>query len=382
MLLLRSGYFLEREIENACARLGWPVAGLDIARGKTLEPAFLAALLDASARFVPDFALTVNHLGLDQKGLLLSCFERMRLPVASWFVDSPRLILHEFSGQQNSWCALFAWDRDTVAPLRALGFESVTYLPLATDTTVFAPGRPRKSGWSVPVGFVGDSMVTTVRRLRQRLDRFPGLADKAREAAGSFAQSEERLADTFLAKTAPQLGAGLPSARERLDLEQYVTFEATRQSRLERVRALLPFGPLVAGDSGWKSLLPSTGWSHHPPLDYYADLPGFYPACAVNVNATSMQMKGAVNQRVFDIPACGGFVLTDARDQLAELFEPDRESAIYATTEELSERVRHALAHPEYRVAVTQAARQRILAQHDYTHRLTTLFKTLRRRYA
>jgi spore maturation protein CgeB len=93
-------------------------------------------------------------------------------------------------------------------------------------------------------------------------------------------------------------------------------------------------------------------------------------------------MKGALNQRVFDVPACGGFLLTDGQDQLPELFEPGREAVCYAGPEEAGDLLRHYLAHPGERDQISQAARVRILAEHDYTHRLSSMAQALRRRYA
>jgi spore maturation protein CgeB len=143
------------------------------------------------------------------------------------------------------------------------------------------------------------------------------------------------------------------------------------------VSRLLPLAPLIAGDDGWEAVYPSCGtaWKRLPPLDYYDDLPLFYPQSDVSLNATSLQMKGAVNQRVFDVPAAGGFVLTDAREQLAALFEPGREAAVYAEPGEIEALARHYLAHPAERARVSQAARERILAEHTYEHRLGKLAK-------
>ena len=263
LLLLRSGYFLEREIQSACSRLGWPLACLDLPPGPRLEPGFLTQLLEADTAFRPDFALTVNHLGLDQQGVLLQVFERLRLPLASWFVDSPRLILHEFSGQQSPWLALFTWDKDTLPQLSAQGFESVTHLPLATDSALFTPGRPAKPQWNARAAFVGDSMSTPVAKLEKKLAEIAGLLPQARSAAAGFVVSPHHLAATYLAETSPDLQALAPTPRARLDLEQYVTFEATRLSRLERVRALLPFQPLIAGDAAWKN--PAAPFRLDPP---------------------------------------------------------------------------------------------------------------------
>lgn len=385
VLLFSSGYFLEREILSACARLGWPVRTLALPGGKTGSNAFVAGLLEDVARFNPDFALTVNHMGLDQQGALLELFERMALPLASWFVDNPRLILHDFPGQQNPWCALFTWDADTVAPLAAQGFALVAHLPLATDTSLFRPdaGAPAPD-WRARVSFVGDSMAGPIAALTTRLRAYPGLLRALADHAPGFAASPLREARAFIAAE-PELSIlwqGLPSGQLRLDGEQLLTWRATQGYRLERVRGLRTFEPIIAGDAGWKTLLPPAGWRPLGPLDYYTDLPRFYPVSEVNFNATSLQMKGAVNQRVFDVPACGGFVLTDYREQLEDLFDIGREVACYREPGEIPELVRHYLGSPHERETMARAARERIGARHDYTHRLKSMLSALRRRYA
>jgi len=129
-------------------------------------------------------------------------------------------------------------------------------------------------------------------------------------------------------------------------------------------------------------MLPAGGFRFHGPLDYSLDLPGFYPRSRVNFNATSLQMKGAVNQRVFDVPACGAFLLTDHRGQMDALFEPGREVVCYREPEEIPELVQHWLDRPAEREALVAAARKRVLAEHDYTHRLKAMLKAMRRRYA
>ena len=110
-------------------------------------------------------------------------------------------------------------------------------------------------------------------------------------------------------------------------------------------------------------------------------MPDFYPLSEINFNATSQQMKGAVNQRVFDVPAAGGFVLTDAREQLAALFTPGREAAVYAEPGEIEALARHYLAHPAERERVSRAARERIAAEHTYEHRLAKLALAMKKAF-
>jgi len=82
------------------------------------------------------------------------------------------------------------------------------------------------------------------------------------------------------------------------------------------------------------------------------------------------------------VPAAGGFLLTDWREQMEELFEPGLETAAYREPGEIPDLLRHYLDTPPAREAVVSRARDRILAGHDYSDRLKLMLKTVRRRYA
>ncbi|MEF3698349.1 CgeB family protein [Desulfolutivibrio sp.] len=389
VLLVQSDYFLVAEIAAALHRLEIPTAFLplpDLARGQT---AFIEALLAAVTAFRPDFLLTVNHLGMDREGRLMDLLSELKLPLASWFVDNPHLILHDFPRQTSPWCTVFTWDQDTVASLTAMGFSNPVFLPLATDPDHFRrpcpTDRPPEPGWSTDVSFVGSSMVRQVREPLARLSDSPELIGDINDLAVHFAQEGHRSVAHFLAEARPDLLAAfqsLPDVRRRLDFELLLTWEATRQYRTRCVTAILPFTPNIVGDRGWKETLPrDPSWRLLPPVDYYRDLPRFYPWSQVNLNCTSMQMKGAINQRVFDIPACGGFVLTDRREQLQLAFFPN-ETACYDDPSEITTLVRHYLSNPSERRGISAKARKHILAKHTYRHRLETLLDVMRRIYS
>jgi spore maturation protein CgeB len=136
------------------------------------------------------------------------------------------------------------------------------------------------------------------------------------------------------------------------------------------------------GDTGWQELLSAhPGWRYHPELSYYDDLPDFYPLSDINFNCTSQQMKGAVNQRVFDVPCCNAFLLTDHRRQVEDLFEPGAEIVCYATPDDIPELVERYLADPAARARVASAARKRVLAEHTYDHRVASLMETMRKTF-
>lgn len=392
ILLLTSQYFLIGEIIGACKRLGVPHRLLQVPEAEVGQNDFVETLLAAVLEFKPDFLFTINHLGVDREGVLTDLLERLRLPLASWFVDNPHLILYLYARLVSPWTSIFTWDADNIESLKALGFSHVSYLPLGVDATRFRPPeRPAAfpglpPGWDRQVSFVGNSMV---HKVRKRIDRSripPQLVDAYPALAEGFAGSRERSVRAYLQTAHPEyLPAfdALPTNEDRLNYETLLTWQATLRYRLSCIQGILPFHPLIVGDSGWKSLLPEAenNWHYLPEMGYYDQLPSFYPCSAVNFNCTSKQMKGAVNQRVFDVPATESFLLTDYREQVESLFEPGREIVCYRSPEEARELAREYLAQPDKRRKIARAARKRILAEHCYEHRITRLIAEMRKLY-
>lgn len=388
VLCLTSKLFLVGEVTRACARLGAPCHYLETGETPLDRDAYVALIRETLAAFDPDFVLTVNHLGLDREGVLLELLEAAGIPLASWFVDSPELILPLYRPAVSRSTLLFTWDADTVEPLAARGCPHVHFLPLATDETRFCPPDAFSADhpWRARVSFVGNSMVSKTATRLALADPPPRLAAAFAAVADGFATAPERLVSEYLAASRPELFVdyrAIPTVERRLAFETAVIWECTRRDRLERIAGLLPFGPTIVGDPGWLSALPGEGrsWRRLPELAYYDELPRFYPLSDVNTNVTSAQMKGAVNQRVFDVPACGAFVLTDARRQLEALFEPGREMAVYRTGEELVELTARYLADAAARRTLAAAGRRRVLAEHTYPRRLETLFDVMRQTF-
>lgn len=382
LLLLASKYFLIGEIEGACKKLGIPYRLLMVGKDEVDGETFVKNLLREAIEFKPDCCLTLNHMGVDQEGVLMDLLARLELPLASWFVDNPHLIIHLYNKCVSPWTTLFTWDEDNLPTLRAAGFEHVRYLPLGTDPDRFRPragkGLPQ---WKARLSFVGNSMLYKVGA-RLKAGHFPAqLLRPFNQVSRSFSESEERSVAAFLANDFPAVHAdylALPDNEARLAYETAITWKATQIYRNSRVRMLLPFQPLIVGDTGWK-----VEFRHDSPkplyldaISYYDQLPVFYGLSDINFNCTSKQMKGAVNQRIFDAPAAGGFVLTDWRPQMAALFEPD-EMACYHEKEEIPELVRHYLEHPNERNKIVAKARKRVLAQHKWEDRLKTILSEM-----
>lgn len=381
VLFFNRPYFLTGEITSAMERLGLSYCSIDIGMGDTARDGFVEDLLKAVVDFRPDFALTVNHFGVDREGKLTDLLLKLKLPLASWFVDNPQLILYCYKDISPDLTAIFTYDAGNLEVMREKGFQNIFYLPLATDPRRFKPGLAGKPVWQADVSFVGNSMVDAVKKTIRESAISGSLRKDYVNLATEFGAADELSVEKFLQSSHPELLAKMesfPSDEHRLSFEALITWEATRQYRLSCVNEILPFAPLIVGDEGWHMLLKKNDWHYLSSLDYYEDLPAFYPMSKVSFNCTSRQMKGAVNQRIFDVPACGGFVLTDYREQMEELFEPGSEIISYTDVGEIPELLEKWLGDESGRRAVSVAARNKILASHTYEHRLQNLIEKMR----
>ncbi len=85
------------------------------------------------------------------------------------------------------------------------------------------------------------------------------------------------------------------------------------------------------------------------------------------------QIKG----RNFEIPGCGGFLLTDLAENLEEYYQPGIEIACFEGITDLAEKIRYYLAHEDERAAVAKAGYQRTLKDHTYAQRFSEIFKVM-----
>jgi len=377
--LIDLGYFLNREVERALAALGHTVVPIRISRGQEGEEA-VRILMEQIPLHRPDFLLTINHLGFDKAGILTAFLRSIEMPAAAWYIDNPNLVVKAFEANVSPYVAVFVWDKEYLGDVRRMGFGSATYLPLATDAGIFRPMRissAERRVHSADVGFVGNSMWEPALRWSERVP--PTFRPLVQETAQVVRKSRIPVQAALAAMGQADLLAGLDETG-KLDFEGAVLWCATLLYRLSCVSALRGFHHRIHGDEGWKMLL-HKGYRLGPRLRYYEDVPRFYNSCRMILNATSMQMGSAVNQRVFDAPACGAFLLTDAQGSLFELFEPGRECVCYGAPAEIPRLIRYYLRQPDAARRVALRARERVLAEHTYGHRLAEMIRVMRTQY-
>lgn len=85
------------------------------------------------------------------------------------------------------------------------------------------------------------------------------------------------------------------------------------------------------------------------------------------------QIKG----RNFEVPGCGGFIMTGKADNLDEYYEIGKEVVCFENTEDLVEKAYYYLEHEAERSAIARAGYDRTMREHTYAHRFDDIFRRI-----
>jgi len=84
----------------------------------------------------------------------------------------------------------------------------------------------------------------------------------------------------------------------------------------------------------------------------------------------AQQIKG----RNFEVPGCGGFLLSGPAQELERYYETGKEIETFASVQELIDKARHYLAHDDQRRAIADAGYHRTQNEHTWCHRFADIF--------
>ncbi len=376
ILLLGGRFFLQKELADACDKLHCKASVIhaDQITELTQYESEINRMIQLDR---PEMILSVNMLGIDSEGICLEYARRFGVPVAVWFVDDPSPILLQYENYIDSNIHAFCWERSYLELLMKKRFGSVAYLPLATDPDIFTLCESSRK--KTELGFVGSAMGGEfLENVKLKFMWKQELELLVREAARRMLINKETDFDKMIRTLCADLGFQYPynDIRNQTWFKSYIIHTASMLKRRDLIGQLLAYGIELFGDpEGWR-LLFGNGITVHPSVDYRTGLASVYRDITININSTSCQMRSAVNQRVFDIPACGGFVITDNQPDVFKLFDKD-EVVVYNAIDELKDLISHYRTHESDRKNISNKARTRILDEHTVSKRLETIINSV-----
>ncbi len=372
ILFLAYDFFLQDSLINELKRRGHEVVTLPFPKNIPVEEA-LRTLLKKAAEVRPDAIMTLNAMGLDNHGHAISVLSELTIPVIIWYLDNHLFTGPYFKEKSPDWAIAFTYERSLEDSLREAGFQHVFYLPLATDPSL------TRTGSDAPFRFLQDKVTYVGATFSTAVNEFhtPEFEQIYRSWRPDFGAQKQKSGRIDLNSQFTSHRNRFPSVEDFYRFMAYVIACETRRYRAGRLSGLVDESLMVFGPAEWKDYLPEQ--VVRPPVDYQTETPLVYRNSAVNLSLTALQQETALNQRYYDIPLCGGFLLGEWQESLAEHFTLEEEAVYFRNDEELQDKARYYLKHPVERQRITKRARERILHEHLIEHRVTTMLDLIRK---
>ncbi len=377
ILYIDSSYVLTKECLLAFEKLNIQYRYIHIEQDSYNYGEFIKNILQIISEFRPDFVMTINHLGFDNEGRFTEMLEELELPYVSWFVDSPNVILDSFHRNVSNFANIFVWDKDYISDLKKVGYKNVDYLPLATSPEIFFPTNKNKI---IDISFVGSSMFYAINKNMKSFSHRSDLLKLFEITAHHFLEKNYRFVSKSINDLSEKYDFEFDSISQKKDFEAAVLWRATQIYRLSGIIKLAEFNPNIYGDENWEYLL-NEKFNLNRELSYYDNLSQMYNSTKINFNMTSRQMKNSVNQRVFDVPATGGFLLTDYKSQLEEIYDLKTDIAVFNDVDEIPSLVKFYLKNSELREKMAKSAFKKVTATQTYELRIKKIVLKMQTRY-
>lgn len=315
--------------------------------------------------------------------------ERLKVPYVCWTVDSP--VPELFSNAlKNTFNRVFLFDRAQYEFFFPVNPTCIHYLPLAADvkhfeSVVLSMTDEDYAAYGAEVSFVGSLYTEKCRYDRLTLsDRTRGYVDGLMEAQLRVFGCNlipEILTESVIREIAGADPDFYRSEDLRDGVERYLTahqYVGMKLAALERERILKRLSerfPVALYTRSDASALPRVDCRGG--VSTLTEMPKVFQASRINLNMTMRPIETGLSQRIWDVLACGGFLLTNYQAEIPEYFEVGKDLETYESMEELEEKVQYYLTHEEERMEIAINGYEKTAASHTYEMRLAQMIKML-----
>lgn len=293
--------------------------------------------------------------------LVLHELTETRLQTVNWFCDDH----WRFDNYSRDWAPCFTWVVTTAASAlpkyASLGYCNVIKSQWGCNDVLY---RKMNMPMKYDVSFIGQphgnrrQVIAALRKAGINVYVWGGGWESGRlSQEGMIRVFNQSRINLNLSNASKPTDASLPV------IPPTVCPSDTVRSRLSRSLDVVPFGSQVklmrkswfSGLCGPLTASPESEPTENPDV-YYSD-----------------QIKG----RNFEVPGCGGFLLTGMAENLGQYYEIGKEVVCFDDRHDLIEKVRYYLKHEDERAVIAKAGYERTLREHTYARRFSEIFEQI-----
>lgn len=147
-------------------------------------------------------------------------------------------------------------------------------------------------------------------------------------------------------------------------------FEKSARDRLEVLNCL---GPEFEVDVYTGSDTKGLRVNNKGRVKTHTQMPLVFHYSKINLNVTCASITTGLPQRVWDVLACGGFLITNEQPEIPEYFTPGVDLETYDSMEELRDKVRYYLADEASRIQIAMNGYEKVRNEHTFVNRMNDI---------
>ncbi|EKD27398.1 MAG: hypothetical protein ACD_79C00736G0003, partial [uncultured bacterium] len=112
-------------------------------------------------------------------------------------------------------------------------------------------------------------------------------------------------------------------------------------------------------------------------IDYLTEIPKLYKTARIILNVSTSQLKTTLNNRIYDVSAAGGFIITDFQEDINTLFN-EGDLIYYNDIEDLKSKIEYYISNENERKIIINKTRNVVLKNHTYNNRILETFEIIK----
>lgn len=317
-------------------------------------------------------------LSVNFSPLISEICEELSVCYVSWVYDSP-VHIRNIDTMKRSCNQIYFFDYGQAEWHREMGVNAL-HMPLAVDTEVFAETIRRNKGkYVTDVALVGKLYQTEYQYYTSPLSGYlkgylDGIVNSQMKIYGGYLIPElinQNLLDQINEEYKKVSSNGFQMGSR--ELEFMLACETTGRERYMTLALLSNHCQVDLYSTDTDERLKNVRCKGY--ADYYEEMPVIFADSRINLNMSLKTIRTGIPLRVIDALGCGGFVLTNYQQEIAEYFSVGEECVVYECTEDLYEKAMYYLQHEEERQRIALAGFEKVKRDFTFEDRLSKMLK-------
>lgn len=331
----------------------------------------------------PDYVFTYDFSRI----IAEACFMQ-GINYISWVYDCPHEALYSKQAFYKT-NYIFIFDKMQCNRLKEIGLENLFYMPLAVDPERVSEllKKGENSTFNTDISFIGslyyrDNNEMVLSKLtgygREKWEMMAGRSFMNWNKGSSiYDVMTDDFVELFDSLNGGNSNESAPYMSKKYKFESYILsrYVAYRE-RVKILNDLSDKYKVVFYTRDKKLDELSRNINIKNEVNYEnGELSRIYKNSKICVNISLHCIETGLSQRIFDVMASGGFLLTNYQEELEDFFEIGKDLEVFHNEEELLYKVGYYIEHDRERERIIQSGRKKVEKNHTYKRRLSEIMR-------